>query len=125
MPGENGLTDAFALPNGLNVRPRQRLDLSQTQGVDVAHRLLVERPDVMQRSRRAVQSGELPAAAERLRRDTSLSPRYIIASSPRFLTIERSFRDGPLGFFWPRSHSLTSFGCTFKYRANTPWLTPA
>jgi hypothetical protein len=37
-----------------------------------------------------------------------------MASSPFDFTIDNSFSDGPLGFFSPRSHSLTSFGRTFK-----------
>jgi len=43
----------------------------------------------------------------------------MIAPSPRALTIESSFKAVPLGFFSPRSHSLTAFGRTFNNRANT------
>ena len=45
---------------------------------------------------------------------------HVIASSPLVFTRDKSFRDGPLGRFAPRSHSLTSFGLTLRYWANTP-----
>ena len=38
----------------------------------------------------------------------------LIASRPFALTIDKSFSDGPLGRFWPRSHSPTSFGLTLR-----------
>ena len=37
-----------------------------------------------------------------------------IASSPLLFTMDKSFRDGPLGRFSPRSHSLISFGFTLR-----------
>ena len=49
----------------------------------------------------------------------------MIASRPLLFTMDKSFSEGPLGRFSPRSHSLTSFGFTFRKCANLPWLTPA
>ncbi len=31
-------------------------------------------------------------------------------------------REGPLGFFWPRSHFCTVEGLVLRYAANTAWL---
>jgi hypothetical protein len=40
--------------------------------------------------------------------------RYTTASKPLALMSVRSFRDGPDGRFWPRSHSPTSFTATLR-----------
>ena len=41
---------------------------------------------------------------------------------PLRLASDRSLRDGPLGFFSPRSHWLTSEVVTLRTLANTDWL---
>ena len=50
---------------------------------------------------------------------------HAIASRPFAFTSARSLSDGPDGFFWPRSHSPTSFTATLRCRAKTLWLTPS
>jgi hypothetical protein len=42
-----------------------------------------------------------------------------MASRPFAFTSANSLSDGPDGFFWPRSHSPTSFTATLRCRAKT------